>query len=206
MLSRPRTRFIEPCLPSRAERPPAGPDWIHEIKHDGFRSMARRDGAGVRLFTRKGNDFAARFPLAAAAVAALPAHSFLIDSEAIVTNDDGLAVFDLIRRKRHGAVAVLCAFDLIELEGEDLRPRPIEQRKNTLAKLVRAPRPGIMLNEHYEGHGEIIFQHACKLGCEGIVSKRLGSPYRSGRSPHWLKIKNPAAPAVKREAAEDWGR
>jgi bifunctional non-homologous end joining protein LigD len=65
---------------------------------------------------------------------------------------------------------------------------------------------GIVLNEHYEGDREIIFKHACKLGCEGIVSKRLGSPYRSGRSPHWVKIKNPAAPAVKREAEEDWGR
>jgi bifunctional non-homologous end joining protein LigD len=168
--------------------------------------MARRDGAGVRLFTRKGNDFAARFPLAAAAVAALPAHSFLIDGEAIVTNDSGLAVFDLIRRQRHGGAAVLCAFDLIELEGEDLRRAPIEQRKSTLAKLVRAPRPGIVLNEHYEGYGEIIFQHACKLGCEGIVSKRLGSPYRSGRSAHWVKVKNPKAPAVRREAEEDWGR
>ncbi len=82
---------IEPCLPSPVERPPAGPNWIHEIKHDGFRIMARRDGAGVRLFTRNGNDFTARFPLAAAAVAALPAHSFLIDGEAIITDDKGLA-------------------------------------------------------------------------------------------------------------------
>ena len=106
----------------------------------------------------------------------------------------------------HGGAAVLCAFDLIELEGEDLSRTPIEHRKRMLAKLVRAPRPGIVVNEHYEGYGEIIFQHACKLGCEGIVSKRLGSLYRSGRSPHWLKIKNPAAPAVKREAEEDWGR
>jgi bifunctional non-homologous end joining protein LigD len=101
---------------------------------------------------------------------------------------------------------VLCAFDLIELEGEDLSREPIEHRKRTLAKLVRAPRPGIVVNEHYEGYGEIIFEHACKLGCEGVVSKKLGSPYRSGRSKYWLKIKNPNAPAVKREAEEDWGR
>jgi ATP-dependent DNA ligase len=74
-----------------------------------------------------------------------------------------------------------------------------------LAKLVRGPHPGIVLNEHYEGDGEIVFAHACKLGCEGIVSKRLGSLYRSGRSPHWVKVKNPKAPAVKREAEEDWG-
>jgi bifunctional non-homologous end joining protein LigD len=92
--------FVEPCLPSPAKRPPAGANWIHEIKHDGFRIMARRDGGGVRLITRHGNHFTSRFPLAAAAVAVLPARSFLLDGEAIVTNGDGLAVFDLIRRKR----------------------------------------------------------------------------------------------------------
>jgi bifunctional non-homologous end joining protein LigD len=198
-------RFIEPCLPSPAKRPPAGANWIHEIKHDGFRIMARRDGASVRLLTRHGNDFTSRFPLAAAAVTALPARSFLLDGEAIVTDDRGLAVFDLVRRKRYSDAAVLVTFDLIELDGRDLRREPIEQRKHLLAKLVRGPDPAIVLNEHYEGDGEVVFQHACKLGCEGIVSKRLGSTYRSGRSPHWLKIKNPRAPAVTREAEEDWG-
>jgi bifunctional non-homologous end joining protein LigD len=79
--------------------------------------------------------------------------------------------------------------------------------KRKLAKLVtRSAHLGIVLNEHYEGDGEIVFKHACKLGCEGIVSKRLGSMYRSGRSPHWVKVKNPKAPAVRREAEEDWGR
>jgi bifunctional non-homologous end joining protein LigD len=133
MLSRPRSRslpnFIEPCLPRRADKPPAGRDWIHEIKHDGFRIMARRDAAGVRLLTRNGHDFAGRFPLAAAAVAALPARSCLIDGEAIVTDHKGLAVFDLIRGHRPSAAAVLCAFDLIELDGEDLRREPIETRE-----------------------------------------------------------------------------
>jgi bifunctional non-homologous end joining protein LigD len=174
--------------------------------HDGFRIMARRDSAGVRLITRHGNDFTSRFPLAVAAVTALPARSFLLDGEAIVTNDRGLAVFDLIRHKRHGADAVLLAFDLIELDGEDLRRTPIEQRKRKLAKLVRGPHAGIVLNEVFEGDGDILFAHAYKLGCEGIVSKRLGSLYKSGRSPHWLKVKNPKATALPREAEEDWGR
>jgi bifunctional non-homologous end joining protein LigD len=160
----------------------------------------------VRLFSRNGHDFTSRFSLVAAAVTALPAHSFLIDGEAIVTDDDGLAVFDLIRRQRHGAAAVLCAFDLIELEGADLRRAPIEHRKHKPPRLVRTPRPGIVVNEHYDGEGDIVFKYACKLGCEGIVSKRLGSSYRSGRSAHWVKVKNPKAPAVKREAEEDWGR
>jgi bifunctional non-homologous end joining protein LigD len=130
----------------------------------------------------------------------------LAHGEAIVTNASGLAVFDLIRRKRHGGDAVLIAFDLIELDGEDLRRSPIEHRKRKLAKLARSPHPGIVLNEFFEGDGDILFEHACKLGCEGIVSKRLGSTYRSGRSLHWLKIKNRHAPAVTREAEEDWGR
>jgi ATP-dependent DNA ligase len=204
--TRPGLGIIEPCLPSPAKRPPSGDGWIHEIKHDGFRIMARRDSAGVRLFTRNGNDFTSRFPLAVDAVARLPAHSFLLDGEAIVTNERGLAVFDLIRHQRHGKDAVLIAFDLIEFEGEDLRRTPIEQRKRKLVKLVRGPHPGIVLNEVFEGDGDILFEHACKLGCEGIVSKRLGSTYRSNRSKHWLKVKNPKAPAVKREAEEDWGR
>ena len=198
-------RFIEPCLPSPAKEPPAGPQWIHEIKHDGFRIMARRGAGGVRLISRHGDDFTSRFPLAAAAVSALPANSFLLDGEAIVTDAKGLAVFDLIRRQRHSSEAMLIGFDLIELDGEDLRGSTIEHRKRKLAKLVRGPHPGIVLNEFFEGDGDILFEHACKLGCEGIVSKRLGSRYRSGRSPHWLKVKNPAAPAVKREAEEDWG-
>jgi ATP-dependent DNA ligase len=203
--SRPGLGIIEPCLPSTAKAPPSGPGWLHEIKHDGFRIMARRDSAGVRLITRHGNDFTARFPLAVEAVSALSARSFLLDGEAIVTNERGLAVFDLIRHQRHGDDAVLIAFDLIELDGEDLRRTPIEQRKRTLAKLVRRPHAGIVLNEVFEGDGDILFAHACKLGCEGIVSKRLGSPYRSDRSKHWVKVKNPKAPAVKREAEEDWG-
>jgi bifunctional non-homologous end joining protein LigD len=99
---------------------------------------------------------------------------------------------------------VLCAFDLLELDGADLHRLPIEDRKRTLANLLGAPKPGIAVNKHFVGDGEIVFQHACKLGCEGIVSKRLGSLYRSGRSKHWVKVKNPAAPAVRREAEEEW--
>jgi bifunctional non-homologous end joining protein LigD len=105
-------------------------------------------------------------------------------------------------------VAVLCAFDLIELDGEDIRTAPIEQRKDLLADLARRVQRshcGMTLNEHYEGDGAMIYEHVCRFGCEGIVSKRLGSPYRSGRVDDWLKIKNPASPAVKREAEEDWG-
>ena len=178
----PLVGFIEPCLPSPAKAPPSGPDWIHEIKHDGFRIMARRDGAGVRLITRNGNDFTKRFPLAAAAVAALPGRSCLIDGEAIACDDSGLAVFELIRRARNHGSAILCAFELLEIDGEDLRRVPIEHRKHRLARLLRSPHHGIVLNEHFDGDGDVVFKHACKLGCQGTVSKRLGSTYRSGRT------------------------
>jgi bifunctional non-homologous end joining protein LigD len=164
--------------------------------------LARKDAAGIRLITRAGNDFSSRFPF----IAMLPVRSCLIDGEAIVCDENRLAVFELIRR--HGALAsaVLCAFDLLELDGRDLRREPIEERKRLLAKLLKGSHSSIVLNEHFEEDGASVYRAACQLGCEGIVSKRLGSPYRSGRSPHWVKVKNPKAPAVTREAEEDWGR
>jgi bifunctional non-homologous end joining protein LigD len=158
----------------------------------------------VRLHTRKGYDFADHFPLAAAAIAKLPVRSCLIDAEAIVCDANGLAVFDLLRRRWGGDDVILCAFDLLELDGRDIRRLPREERKAVLAKLLHRPTGGIVLNEHYTGDGAIIYKHACALGCEGIVSKRLGSPYRAGRADCWLKVKNPAAPAVTREAEEEW--
>jgi bifunctional non-homologous end joining protein LigD len=196
--TRPGLGIIEPCLPSPAKAPPSGPGWLHEIKHDGFRLLARRDCAGVRLITRAGNDFSGRFPFIAMAVGKLPVQLCLIDGEAIVCDENGLAVFDLIRR--HGALssAVLCAFNLLELDGRDLRREPIEKRKALLAKSLRGAHLSITLNEHFEEDGALVFDAACRLGCEGIVSKRLGSTYRSGRSPQWVKVKNPNAPAVKR--------
>jgi len=180
--------------------------WLHEIKHDGFRILARKDATGVRLITRAGNDFSSRFPFIAMAVAKLPIRSCLIDGEAIVCDENGLAVFELIRR--HGALAsaVLCAFDLLELDGRDLRREPIEKRKALLANLLKRQQVSIVLNEHFDEDGAAVYRAACQLGCEGIVSKRLGSPYRSGRSKYWVKVKNPKAPAVKREAEEDWGK
>ena len=120
----------------------------------------------------------------------------------IVCDENGLAVFDLIRGHGSKASAVLCAFDLLELDDKDLRRRPIEERKALLAKLLKGAHSSIVLNEHFDEDGAAVYRAACQLGCEGIVSKRLGSPYRSGRSPHWVKVKNPKAPAVKREGED----
>ncbi|MGB3744126.1 MAG: hypothetical protein WBD11_06280 [Xanthobacteraceae bacterium] len=204
--TRPGLGIIEPCLPSPAKAPPSGPGWLHEIKHDGFRIMARRGPAGVRLITRNGNDFTHRFPFIEMAVKSLPVRTCLIDGEAIVCDETGLAVFELIRGHRTVASAVHCAFDLLELDGRDLRREPIEERKALLAELLDGSNLSIVLNEHFEEDGATVYRAACELSCEGIVSKRLGSQYRSGRSPHWVKVKNPKAPAVTREAEEDWAK
>ena len=121
--------------------------------------------------------------------------------------DDGLSSFDRIRYRRHDASVFLYAFDLVELDGDDLRREPLAVRKATLASLLRRATPGLQFNEHMDHEdGPLVFAHACKLGVEGIVSKRRDSPYRSGRSPNWIKSKNPNAPAVRREAEKDWGR
>jgi bifunctional non-homologous end joining protein LigD len=145
MLSRIRllpSGFIGPCLPSPAERPPSGPSWIHEIKHDGYRLMARRDAAGLRLLTRNGHDWASRFPLIIEAVAALRVRSCLIDGEAVCCDDNGMAVFAKLRQRRNGRHVVLYAFDLLELDGQDLQREPLERRKILLARLLARARPG----------------------------------------------------------------
>jgi bifunctional non-homologous end joining protein LigD len=170
--------FIPSCLPTKAPRPPTGEAWLHGIKH-GFRIVVRKDGARVRLYSRPGNDVTNRFTLIVEALGRLRSRSCIIDGEAVCCGDDGVPSFDRIRYRRHDASLFLYAFDLIEIDGEDLR-------RETFV------RP--------------LFAHACKMGLEGIVSKRKDSRYRSGRSPDWLKSKNPACEAVKREAEEDWGR
>ena len=112
-----------------------------------------------------------------------------------------------MRYRHYDRRVFLYAFDLIELDGDDLRGEPIEVRKAALARLVRNGRPGLMLNEHIDDEpGDVVFRHACRLGLEGIVSKRKASMYRSGRSPDWIKSKNPTCEAVRREAEEDWRR
>jgi bifunctional non-homologous end joining protein LigD len=186
--------------------PPSGNEWLHEIKHDGFRVIARKIGTRVRLYSRPDNDLTKRFPLIVEAIAKLRARSCIIDGEAVACGTDGIASFELIRRWNTDEGVFMYAFDLIELSGEDMRREPLESRRATLEVLLGGAAPGIRFNEHIEEDGPILFKHACKLGLEGIVSKRKDSRYVSGRSPYWIKSKNPEAPAVKREAEEDWGR
>ena len=198
---------FEPCIPTQADRPPSGAGWLHEIKMDGFRLIARRDAGGVRLITRNGHDWTDRYPTIAGSVGRLRCRSCVIDGEVVIVDEHGRAVFERLQNgPRIKPEAVLFAFDLIELDGQDLRREPLLTRKKTLLSLVKGAPAGIRYNEHLEGEGDVIFRHACKLGCEGIVSKRADSPYRSGRSRDWIKTKSPAAIEAQRVRSENWNK
>jgi len=194
--------FIEPCLPTNAHAVPSGPVWAYEIKHDGFRFMCRRTCDRVRVFSRHGHDWTDRVPLIAEAIAALRVKSVMLDGEGVVCRPDGVSDFDLLRAavgRKGSRAAFLYAFDLLELDGADLRYEPWETRRATLASLLRKSGKGIRLSGHIDGaDGDLVFRHACIMGLEGIVAKRRDRPYRSGRSPDWIKVKNPHAPAATR--------
>lgn len=195
---RPASGFIEPCVPTVAKRAPVGPEWLYEIKHDGYRLMVRKDDDRVRVYTRRGADWTERYPRVVAAVRRLKVRSVLLDGEGIVYDHKGMPSFDLIHSRDYDAEVSLAAFDLLELDGVDLRKQKLLDRKARLAKLLSNVKDGIEFNGHLEGEGHRIYKHACKLGCEGIVAKRKDLPYESGRSKRWLKIKNPDSPAMQR--------
>src|SRR5579863_1940575 len=187
--------FIPPCLPMMAPRPPSEPCWLHEIKYDGVRLIARQDSGRVRLYDRLGADATRRFPLIVEAMARLP--SCTIDGEAIAGDDDPL------QRRQRDDRAVLCAFDLIELSGDDRRREPLERRKADLSRLLADASPGLVLCKWIDGDkcdGTAAFERVCAMGLEGMVSKRKDSRYISGRSPYWLKMTNPAGEAARRRA------
>jgi ATP-dependent DNA ligase len=191
--------FGEPCLPTRANIAPSGSIWLHEIKHDGYRLMVRRTAEGVRIKTRRGYDWTDRYPLIVEAAERLRTASVVLDGEGVILRPDGVADFDRLHSRRHDGKVQLLGFDLLELDGTDLRREPLMHRKATLASLLRRSHHGIQLVEHIEAaDGSTVFEHACRLDLEGIVSKRRDAPYRHGRSREWLKIENPASPAMQR--------
>jgi bifunctional non-homologous end joining protein LigD len=190
--------FVDPCIPSPAPKPPSGPDWVHEVKHDGYRLIVRRDGETVRLFTRRGYDWTGRYPAIASAAAKTRAQSFTLDGEAVVCGDDGVAIFDALHR--HGMVraAILQAFDLLEPEGEDLRPLPLGQRKPRLARLLARAQAEIAINEHTYENGAVVFLHAFKMGLEGIVSKRPDGVLQGRPVPGLDQGQEPGQPSMVR--------
>jgi bifunctional non-homologous end joining protein LigD len=132
--------------------------------------------------------------------------SFTIDGEAVVLGPDGLSRFEELSRRKATDTAILYAFDLIEHGGEDMRNRPFLDRKAALARLLRNTTAGILFNEHIAEDGPIVFAHACRLGAEGIASKRIESTCRSGPRRLWVKVRDPASIAVQRERGEIWNR
>ncbi len=194
-----RKTAFEPCIPTRGTKVPAGPDWLHEIKHDGYRLIVQRDGALVRLFTRNGHDWSDRFPLIVEAALENKQQRFVIDGEAVLLGDDGVSDFHGLHSRRHNDQIKLYAFDILALDGDDLRTLPLHLRKEKLARLLAKRPEGIFVSDYEQGEiGPELFLQACKFGLEGIVSKHKDRPYRPGRSPHWIKIKNRSHPALAR--------
>lgn len=204
MLRRLPSGFFEPCRPTKALSPPAGPLWIHEIKHDGYRLIVRKYGARVWCFTRGGHDWSDRYPAIVEAARKIKAQSFTIDGEAIVARPDGISDFAALHSRRRDMDVTMVAFDIIELRGQEVADETLAQRKRRLHGLLHHERGGIILNEHMVQDGAKVFSLACKMGLEGIVSKRLDAPYRSGPSKTWLKTKNPLSEAVLREKDATW--
>ena len=191
--------LFEFCLPTKSTVVPAGPDWLHEVKYDGYRLRVERDGDRVRLITRNGHDWTKRYPWIVESALKNRQRQFVIDGEAVILGVDGISDFNALHSGRHNDEVQLCAFDILIEGGDDLRKLPLSMRKANLERLLARRPEGIFVNPFERGEiGRDLFAAACRMGLEGIVSKRRDGPYQAGRSKHWLKIKNRAHPAMNR--------
>ena len=194
-----RNTAFEPCIPTRGTDVPSGPDWIHEIKHDGYRLIVLRQGKRVRLFTRNGHDWSGRFPLITEAALRHRCSSFVLDGEAVLLGVDGISDFNGLHSRKYDGEVQFYAFDILVDNGEDLRRLPLSMRKASLARLLERRVDGIFLSDFEQGEiGQDLFRHACLMGLEGLVSKHRDRAYRAGRSPNWVKVKNRQHPAINR--------
>lgn len=187
---------VEPCLALLKAKPPKGDDWLFEIKWDGYRIAVHIELGRVRILTRGGHDWTHRFPAITAAVKNLPFATAIIDGEAVVMDDEGRSDFGLLQKslggrsgKSSAADAILMAFDLLYFDGHDLRAVELSSRRKMLEDLLSTKPPGIMFSETIEADADALLASACGLGLEGIIAKHRDSPYRSGRTGDWLKIK-----------------
>jgi ATP-dependent DNA ligase len=182
---------FEFCIPTPGKAVPAGPEWFHEIKFDGYRLRVERDGSAVRLVTRGGYDWTKRFPWIAEAALKNRREQFVIDGEAVILGVDGRSDFNALHSRKHNHQVQLCAFDVLAIDGDDLRDMPLSMRKTNLERLLRGRSDGIFINPFEVGAiGPDLFKAACRMGLEGLVSKRSDRPYRGGRSKDWIKVKN----------------
>jgi DNA ligase D-like protein (predicted ligase) len=182
--------FLKPMQPTLVDEPPSGAAWTHEIKHDGYRTLLLVEGGKARALSRQGRDWTADFPGICAATAKLACRSAIIDGETCVLDAEGRSDFGELRRAIHARGSlVFFAFDLLHLDGEDLRRMPYTARRGRLHELVAGAGPTLWFSENMECDGATMFAAAERMGLEGIVSKRLDSRYTSGPTQRWLKTK-----------------
>ena len=184
-------KSFEFCIPTRGITVPSSPDWLHEVKYDGYRLRVERDGDRVRLITRGGYDWTKRYPWIVEAALKNRHKQFVIDGEAVVLGVDGISDFNALHSGKHNDEVQLYAFDILALNGDDLRYLPLSMRKAHLERLLARRPDGIFISSFEQGEiGPDLFRAACNMGLEGLVSKRRDRPYQSGRSKHWMKVKN----------------
>jgi bifunctional non-homologous end joining protein LigD len=189
---RPPSAFIIPCSPVLRARPPIGDAWLHEVKFDGWRIQLHKRARDVALYTKNGQDYTARLRSIASAVQTLPVHSAIIDGELTACDVHGLPDFRALHfRKRHEHHLCVWAFDLLELNGRDLRELPLTKRKLALEKLLKKSRDSTIRFSASFDDGVELLARAEALGLEGIVAKRRDRPYRSGKRSEWIKLKCP---------------
>jgi bifunctional non-homologous end joining protein LigD len=186
-----RPAFVEPQLATLVDDPPDGDDWLHEIKYDGYRAVTAVAGDRVAIYTRKGLDWTERFRSLVPALQRLDCDSALLDGEIAVADADGHTDFGALQDALSTGEGSLTyyLFDLLELDGEDLRRRPLTARKERLRALLASSGPPLHFSDHFVGHGVEVFANACAMRLEGLISKEANAPYRSGRSGSWLKSK-----------------
>jgi bifunctional non-homologous end joining protein LigD len=185
-------RFVAPALATLVKESPDGADWVHEIKLDGYRMMCRVEDGEVRMYSRNRNDWTSRFPAIVRALARLPVKSAWIDGEVVALQSNGVSSFQALQNalsSPHAPGLHLYAFDLPYLDGHDLRHAPLVERKRVLEQLLAGAPDLVRYNPHIEGSGHDFYEEGCRLKLEGVIAKLGGSPYLSGRSRAWLKVK-----------------
>lgn len=189
--ARPLPAFVSPQLATLVADPPEGNDWLHEIKYDGYRAIAAVAGGRCRVYTRSGQDWTQKFSSIAAALCRLKVGSALLDGEIVALDEHGRSSFQLLQSSlKEGRIPLTYyVFDILELDGRDLRDEPLKRRKEILRKALKGAPCDIRFSEDVVGHGDRVFAHACRMGLEGIVSKQADKPYQSRRTHSWLKCK-----------------
>lgn len=183
-------KWRQPQLATLVDGPPRGDDWLVEMKYDGYRALISVAGGKARVFTRNGKDWTEKFPQIAEAAANLPAQNALLDGEIAAFDSSGRTDFSTLQSTIKEGGPLLCfAFDLLHLNGKDLTPRPLRERKHELEKLLAEAADPLVLSTHIVGHADEVYKKICAQGHEGIIAKRANDPYRGGRTKSWLKVK-----------------